>query len=81
MVITYFLARFISIVLISTVAGAVVLALFQAIGLQIPSVLIGWLPKMLYLDGEDAYDAGCIAFFLECNLFGFLAYLTWRYIE
>ncbi len=72
------LVRLGSIAAISTAAGGVVLAILQMTGLQVPSTLVGWLPRVLGLDGESAYDTGYLAFFLECNCVGILAYLAWK---
>jgi hypothetical protein len=72
------LLRIILIFGIATVTGVAILFAVQAIGTQIPGGLVDWLPRLLGLDGESAYDAGLVAFFLEWNLLGLLVHTFWK---
>lgn len=72
------LFRLSAIVVASTAAGGVLLVILQVTGHQVPYALVGWLPRILGFDGENAYDAGYLAFFLECNGVGILTCLAWK---
>jgi hypothetical protein len=61
----------------STLTGVALLASMQAVGLQVPAFLVGWLAPLLGLDGERAYDAAYVVFLAEINLLGIAIYLMW----
>ena len=70
--------RLLGVLAASTLIGAGILLFCQSSHLQIPELFVVWLPDLMHVDGESAYDAAELAFFVDMNVIGLVLYFAAR---
>ena len=70
--------RLLGILAASTIVGWAILYFCELFHLTIPDFFVVWLPHLLVVDGESAYDAALDAFYIDMNILGIVLYLAIR---